>query len=232
MKIVPIIPSLDPDNKLILLVDNLIKSGFKKIIIVDDGTKDKYIFNKLKEYKECIILTHNVNKGKGQALKTAFNYYKENLINDYKGVICLDSDGQHAIQDTLNISNKLIETNNFVLGTRLFNTKEIPFRNKLGNRITSLVFKLLYKVYIKDTQTGLRAIPNRLIELHLNTNGSRFEYEINTLINLVLNKETIEEVDIKTIYLKDSNKQSHFNPIVDSYRVYKILFRGKKGDQK
>ena len=81
MKVVPIIPSLDPDNKLILLVNNLIKSGYKKIIIVDDGTKDKTIFNKLKEYKECIILTHEENKGKGEALKTAFNYYKDNPEN-------------------------------------------------------------------------------------------------------------------------------------------------------
>ena len=228
MKVVPIIPSLDPDNKLITLVDNLIKSGFKKILIVDDGTKDKTIFNKLKEYKECIILSHKENKGKGIALKTAFKYYKENFNILYKGVVCLDSDGQHTIEDTINITNKLIETNNFILGTRLFNTKETPIRNKFGNRLTSYLFKLLYKVYIKDTQTGLRAIPNRLIDLHLNTEGSRFEYEMNTLINLALNKEIIEEVDIKTVYLKDSNKHSHFNPIKDSYRVYKILFTSKK----
>ena len=226
MKVVPIIPSLDPDNRLIILVDNLIKSGYKKIIIVNDGTKEKTIFNKLKEYNECVILTHNINKGKGEALKTAFKFYKENLLDNYKGVICLDSDGQHTVEDTLNISHKLIKTNNFILGTRLFNTKT-PIRNKLGNRITSLIFKILYKKYIKDTQTGLRAIPNRLIDMHLNTEGSRFEYEINTLINLVLDKERIEEVDIKTIYLKDSNKHSHFNPIIDSYKVYKVLFRGK-----
>lgn len=231
MKVVPIIPSLDPDNRLITLVDNLIKSGYKKIIIVNDGTKEKTIFNKLKKYKECIIITHNINKGKGEALKTAFKYYKENLLDNYKGVICLDSDGQHTVEDTLNIHHKLLETNNFILGTRLFNTKT-PIRNKIGNRITSLIFKILYKKYIKDTQTGLRAIPNRLIDMHLNTEGSRFEYEINALINLVLNKEVIEEIDVKTVYLKDSNKHSHFNPIKDSYRVYKVLFRGKikKGD--
>lgn len=228
MKVVPIIPSLDPDNKLILLVDNLIKYGYNKIIIIDDGTKNKIIFNKLKDYKECIILTHKYNKGKGEGLKTAFTYYKNNLINKYKGVICLDSDGQHSVEDIIKVSNKLLETDNFVLGTRLFNTKETPFRNKIGNRITTYLFKLLYKIYIKDTQTGLRAIPNRLIELHLNTEGKRFEYELNTLINLILNKEAIEEVDIKTIYLKNSNRHSHFNPIIDSYRVYKALLSGKR----
>ena len=206
MKVVPIIPSLEPDDKLITLVDKLIKS------------------------KECIILTHNINKGKGKALKTAFRYYKDNLIDKYNGVICLDSDGQHTTQDTINITNKLLETNNFILGTRLFNTKETPFRNKLGNRITSYIFKLLYKVYIKDTQTGLRAIPNRLIDMHLSADGNRFEYEINTLITLVLNNEKIEQVDIKTIYRKDSNKHSHFNVVKDSYKVYKVLLNKKRNN--
>ena len=116
----------------------------------------------------------------------------------------------------------------FVLGTRLFNTKETPFRNKLGNRITSRVFKWIYKVYIKDTQTGLRAIPNRLLKDMIEVEGSRFEYELNVLIKLVKMNEEIVEYDIKTVYLKDSNKGSHFNVFKDSYRIYKIMFDGRK----
>ena len=228
MKIVPIIPSLNPDNKLIVLIDELIKNGFKKIIIVNDGSKDTNIFDDLSKLDECIILTHEVNKGKGCALKTAFTYYKEKLSDKYSGVITLDSDGQHQVSDVINISNILTDNDLFVLGTRLFNTKETPFRNKMGNRITSLVFKWLYKVYLKDTQTGLRAIPNRLIDLHLNTDGDRFEYEINALIDLVKANEKILQIDITTVYLENSNKNSHFNPFVDSYRIYKILFQRRK----
>lgn len=228
MKVVPIIPSLNPDNKLIRLVDELIKNDFKKIIIINDGSESSEIFDKLKENDACIILTHEVNKGKGCALKTAFKYYRDNLSNDYSGVITLDSDGQHQVSDVKNISNVLVDNDMFVLGTRLFNTKETPLRNKTGNRITSYVFKWLYGVYLKDTQTGLRAIPNRLLDLHLNTIGDRFEYEINTLIDLVKAKEKIIQIDIKTVYLENSNKNSHFNPFVDSYRIYKIMFTKRK----
>jgi len=228
MDFIPIIPSLDPDDKLIKLVNELIKNNFNKIIIVDDGTEDKTIFNKLKEEKEIILLTHDVNKGKGAALKTAYTYYKDNLLNKYKGVVCLDSDGQHSIIDTIKVGRRMVNDNKFVMGTRLFNTKETPLRNKTGNRITSRLFKRLYGVYLKDTQTGLRAIPNRLIDLHLKTKGDRFEYEMNALIDLVENKEEIIEEDIHTIYLENSNKKSHFKVFKDSYRIYKILFKGKK----
>lgn len=228
MKVIPIIPSLNPDYKLLVLVDELIKNDFDKIIIVDDGSAKKELFDELKNKKECVVLTHEVNKGKGCALKTAFKYYNDNFNNDYKGVITIDSDGQHQVSDVVKISNILEDNDLFILGTRLFNTKETPLRNKTGNRITSMVFKWLYKVYLKDTQTGLRAIPNRLIDLHLNSFGERFEYEINALIDLVKAKEKILQIDIQTIYLENSNKNSHFNPFKDSYRIYKILFQRRK----
>lgn len=228
MKVVPIIPSLNPDDKLIKLVNELIEAEFKKIIVVNDGSVSDEIFNELKEFDECVVLTHDFNKGKGCALKTAFAYYKDNFIDDYVGVITLDADGQHKVSDVVNISNVLKDNNMFILGTRLFNTKETPGRNKFGNRITSKVFEKLYGVYLKDTQTGLRAIPNHLIDLHLETHGERFEYEINALIDLVKSYEKIIQIDIETVYLENSNEKSHFRVINDSYKIYKILFSRRK----
>ena len=228
--VIPIIPSLNPDNKLIDLVNDLLENEFNKIIVVDDGSKDKDIFNTLCKNNHVILLTHDVNKGKGEAIKTALTYYKDNLIKDYSGIITMDADGQHLVVDAINVSNEIVNSNKFTIGTRLFNTKETPLRNKMGNRITSKMFKRLFKVYLKDTQTGLRGVPNRLIDLHLNTNGSRYEYEMNTLIDLVKSSEEIREVDIKTVYLENSNKKSHFKPIKDSYRIYKLMFKRKKDD--
>ena len=227
MKVVPIIPALNPDDKLIKLVSEL-KKDFKNIIIVNDGSESDLIFKRLS--KDCIILTHDINKGKGEALKTAFNYYLDNLSSEYLGVVCLDSDGQHLPSDVIKLSEVLEKEDKFVLGTRLFNTKSTPIRNKLGNRITSRVFKLLYRTYLKDTQTGLRAIPNRLIKPLLRVDGSRFEYELNVLIKLVKMNEKIQEVDIKTVYLKNSNKKSHFKVLKDSIRIYKTMFQSRKKD--
>ena len=225
--VVPVIPCLNPDQKLIKLVQEL-ESYFRDIIVVNDGSISNEIFNKLSEKKNVKVLTHDVNKGKGEALKTAFRYYKETLMNDYSGVITLDCDGQHAVSDVIKMSEIIDKNHNFLLGTRLFNTKQTPLRNKLGNRITSWLFKKRYKVYIKDTQTGLRAIPNRLIDFSINVDGSGFEYEMNVLILLVKKNEIVEEFDIKTIYLKNSNKNSHFKVFKDSYKIYKLFFTNRK----
>lgn len=225
--IVPIIPSLNPDEKLVKLVNELTKC-FNCVIVINDGSDSKEIFNVIKKDEKVIVLHHDVNKGKGEALKTAFHYYHDNLINLYNGVITLDSDGQHMISDVIKMSEIVKQKNNFLLGTRLFNTKETPLRNKTGNKITSWLFKKLYGVYLKDTQTGLRAIPNRLIDFCIKTSGSRFEYEMNVLIELVKQKEKIEEFDIQTVYLQNSNKNSHFKVFKDSYKIYKLMFNKRK----
>ena len=225
MKVVPIIPALNPDEKLLGLVENL-KKTFDKIIVVNDGSQNDEIFKKLDN--TCIVLTHEVNKGKGQALKTAYKYYQDHLLKDYCGVISLDADGQHSVSDTIKISKILEEKSEFILGTRNFDTKETPWRNKTGNRITSCFFKWLYGVYISDTQTGLRAVPNRLISFVLEIPGDRFEYEMNQLIDLVKKKEKIKEVTIQTIYLENSNKHSNFKVLRDSYQIYKIMFKRRK----
>ena len=225
--IVPIIPAYNPDKKLVKLVNEL-KEKFDKIIIVNDGSASNSIFKKIAKEPSCIILTHEVNKGKGEALKTAYGYYLDNLSNRYQGIVTMDADGQHAISDAIEMTKLVEKLNKAVLGTRLFNTKETPLRNKIGNRITSHAFKWIYKVYIKDTQTGLRAFPNRLIPLMINITGSRFEYEMNVLIELIRQKEDIYEYDIRTIYSENSNKKSHFKVFSDSYKIYKLMFKGRK----
>ena len=227
MKVVPIIPAFNPKNKLIKLVDEL-KNDYKKMIIVNDGSKKDDIFKTLEKYPECIVLTHDKNQGKGESLKTALLYYNNNLYNDYIGVVTIDADGQHLPKDAISMSKELEEKDNFILGTRLFDTKSTPFRNKIGNRITSRVFKWFYKVYLKDTQTGLRCIPNRLINKMINVPGKRFEYELNVLIKLVKMNEEIIEHDITTVYPKHSNRESNFKVLKDSFKIYKIMFKGRK----
>mgnify|MGYP003496792344 FL=1 len=73
MKICAIIPSLNPDEKILEVVNGLKEKNFYRIILVDDGSIDKHYFDILKA--DCDVITHYKNLGKGRAMKTAFNYY-------------------------------------------------------------------------------------------------------------------------------------------------------------
>ena len=228
-KSVILIPALNPPKEFIQYTKDLTNNENIDLIIIDDGSSDeyKYIFDEIRKRKNTVVLVHEENKGKGRALKTGFQYF----INHYQkkdgiGIVTADSDGQHLVKDILNISNELnnIEKEGFILGTRNFNLKNVPTRSRLGNKITTFIFKLLFGKKIQDTQTGLRGLTYDFAKECIEIPGERFEYEINMLMKAVKDEIAIKEVEIDTVYI-NHNSESHFNPWKDSFKIYKVMFK-------
>ncbi len=226
--IVVLIPSLNPNEDFIDYAKKLTKNEDVHLIVIDDGSRDelKYIFEKIGKCKNTVVLTHAVNLGKGRALKTGFNYYINNFDKkNYPGIVTADSDGQHKVEDVIAIGKELskIKEEGMILGTRDFNQDNVPFKSRNGNKITTVVFKLLYGKRINDTQTGLRGITYDFAKKCISMDGERFEYEINMLIMAVRDKIKMQEHTIETIYY-DNNSETHFHPIKDSFKIYKVMF--------
>ncbi len=221
-----ILPSLNPDEKFSRVVNTLIEKGFEYIVIVDDGSSEdrQHYFAEAEKYPQCIVLHHGVNKGKGRALKTAFEYVSKNLPQ-LKGVITIDGDGQHLADDIIACGNRMLkEQDNVVLGCRNFNLPGIPAKSVAGNKTTSRMFRLCYGIKLSDTQTGLRAIPQQYLDTFCKIEGERFEYETNMLLQMKRMGIEFSEQPIETVY-EDDNSGSHFNPVKDSWRIFKIMFK-------
>lgn len=226
MKVSVIIPSLNPDEKLVNVVDSLVQFGFDDIIVVNDGSDEAYMgpFREVAKYEQCTILTHEVNQGKGRGLKTAFEYCIENRL-DIDGVITVDGDNQHKAKDIFRCAEVMEESkDNIVLGVRDFSGKDVPSKSRFGNVMTSLVFRFACGLNISDTQTGLRAIPRKYLELFSHIKGERFEYETNMLLELRNSSIPFKEVKIETVYIEE-NASTHFNPIKDSIKIYGVIFK-------
>lgn len=220
---VVVIPSYEPDNKLCVYVRDLKNNGINNIIVVNDGSSKNYsaYFDEAKNIG-AIVLHYTKNMGKGYALKTAFRYIQDSMSN-ISAVVTADSDGQHTVKDVLKVLDGLDKHNNsLILGARDFNLSHVPFKSRFGNKTTSLVYKIFYGQYLLDTQTGLRAFNINYIKDMLSVQGNRFEYEMNMLIYFSMNKYPINSVLIDTIY-ENNNDGTHFHPIKDSVRIYKVL---------
>ena len=211
-----VLPSLDPDEKLQLVIDGLLEYGFTDIILVNDGSKPEnmHYFEAAAQHPQVHLLHHEVNRGKGAALKTAFAWFLENRP-DAAGVVTVDGDNQHHPEDTRNCCEQMLKTRRMVLGVRDFSLPDVPARSKAGNKITSFVFKVFVGMKISDTQTGLRAIPRDKLKLLLNISGDRFEYETNMLLAMKTYNIAFDEVKIRTVYIEE-NKSSHFRAFHDS----------------
>ena len=219
---IDLIPSYEPDKKIIELIKTINTNEFD-IIIVDDGSGEKYknIFNQCE--KKAKVISYPNNKGKGYALKTGFKYIKEKYTKDYI-ITTVDSDGQHKIED----AKKLIEasSNNpdaLILGMRKHN-KKIPLRSKIGNEITKEIYKITTGLNVYDTQTGLRSFTDNLTDTFLSVEGNRFEYEMKVLLQCARNNIPIIEIPIQTIYIQN-NTHSHFKTLKDSFRIYKEIIK-------
>ncbi len=221
-----IIPALNPEETLLAYVQDCISHGFSHIVVVDDGSEAEYdtIFTQLDNCKEVTVLHHEQNFGKGRALKTAFSFCRQQA-KKWKlfGVITVDSDGQHHIEDVCRIAEAMDETS-LILGCRDLLSENVPPKSRFGNLLTCRVFRLLYGKWISDTQTGLRGIPLSLLELMLQVRGERYEYETEMLIIIVRNKISIKEIPIETIYMEE-NAGTHFRPVVDSVKIYAVMLK-------
>ena len=215
-----LIPSYEPNEKLVDLVEQIKELTNIPIIVVNDGSGENYneIFETLKT-KGVTVLKHQTNQGKGAAIKTGIKYLIKN--NEKQGCVCADSDGQHTVKDILRICEELEkDKKDIVLGIRNFKKENIPFRSKFGNNISKILFYAMTGEKVRDTQTGLRGYSSKIFEWLLAIDGNRYEYEFNILLKMKEEGITYTQIDIETIY-EDKNECSHFRVIRDSILIYK-----------
>lgn len=220
-----VIPAYQPSEILLNLVKDVIAVGYG-VIVVDDGSSSdvQWIFEQLQTLPDVVVLRHPENMGKGAALKTAFRYIRE-LRAPTTYIVTMDADGQHLPDDMEQaVMTARLHPGSLVLGVRDFNN-EIPFRSKLGNKMTRMAFRIISRTKVTDTQTGLRAFGFSLLDYMLQTEGTGYEYEMNMLLHSRRNHIPIVEIPIQTVYLDKDNSSSHFHPFRDSMKIFKTIIK-------
>ncbi len=219
---VALVPSYEPDFNLLDVAKELLENDFN-VVVVNDGSGEKYneVFGKLP--KEVHYLSYETNGGKGYALKYGMKYIKDNFEDCV--VVTMDSDGQHKVKDAIRICEEceLQETDSLLLGSRFFD-KKAPFKSRFGNFMarTSFLISTHHKIY--DTQTGLRAFKSNSLDMMINIKGDRYEYEMNVLLEAIKREVPIKEVKIETIYI-NNNASTHYNPFKDTMKIFKEVIK-------
>lgn len=223
MKIALIVPAYKPTEDMIPMLEHFSRETDFVPVVVNDGSGEAFekVFASVPE--GTVLLRHEVNRGKGAALKTAMSYILEKLPKCDLAVTA-DADGQHRYEDIVNVARIAGERHGtLVLGSRAFDG-DIPLRSRLGNMITRQVFAAASGTPVRDTQTGLRAFDREAMRKFVDIPGERYEYEINMLLYAAQNDIPIIEETIETVYIND-NSSSHFNPFRDSLKIYMCIFK-------
>lgn len=146
------------------------------VIVVDDGSSDRTA--EIARQAGALVIEHEKNSGKGQAMQTLFDYVK---AYDFDALVVFDGDGQHAPADVPKVADPVINgDSDLVIGSRyLERDKETPFYRRFGQQILDMLTGQTARMNLTDTQSGFRAFSPEAVErLNLRTKGMGVESEM------------------------------------------------------
>lgn len=165
----------------------------KKIIVVDDGSTDGTAAEAGKH--SVTVLKHMINLGKGAALRTGSQY---SISKGAEALAFMDSDGQHDPEDLPRLLEALKDSD-IVFTFRDRKSMRMPLVKKFGNWFIDTAMKLLFRISVKDTQCGYKAMTRQAYErMQLMSNDYSIESEIVAKTGKYKLKYT--QLPIKTIY--------------------------------
>jgi glycosyltransferase involved in cell wall biosynthesis len=186
------------------------------VLVVDDGSSDGT--GRVAERCGADVVRHAVNRGKGAALLTGFQWALE---RGYQGVVTLDADGQHDPSEIPDFLAAQASTGaDLVIGRRDFSL--MPFPRSVTNPFGSWLLTIVLGQPIHDNQCGFRLYRRSVLEL-ADDEAIGFEFEVDIIVEAVLAGRKLAWVDVSTIY--DTGKVSYFHPVKDSAHFLASVWR-------
>ena len=148
-KLSAVIPTINEENTIGGIIDELRNSGVSEIIIVDTNSTDRT--RDIAREKGARII-EQPERGYGRAYKTGLNEVTGDII------ICMDGDGTYPTNMVRPFVEILVyDQVDFISGDRMkFRTdKNYTTLHYVGNSILNKVAGLLFKVSMSDSQSGM-----------------------------------------------------------------------------
>jgi len=184
------------------------------VLVIDDGSREKA--TDLLAGLDLIIETHEVNKGKGEAILTAGRVASE---RGFTHVVTLDADGQHAPEDFPLFKKALEEDPDAVyVGARDFTVDNVPQSSKFGRKFSNFWFRLQTGQSLSDCQSGYRAYPTPVLT-EINYMFRTFAFEVEVLVRSAWAGLSCKDVSISVYYPPEDERVSHFHKFRDNLRL-------------
>jgi len=189
------------------------------ILLVDDGSADDTA--QTGRDLGLTVIEHEVNQGKGMALRTGFAAAVEDGAD---AVITMDSDGQHLPVETLRFVAAWQQGADVVVGDRMADNDNMPWLRKRTNEFTSAVISMVAGAKIPDTQNGYRLFDSKVLRA-VELESRRYDLESEILIRAARRGFSIAAVPVSTIY---HDEESSIHPFVDTMRFMRLLWRARR----
>jgi len=215
-KIFFVIPAYNEGNSIGRVVSELKKVGYKYIVVIDDGSKDK-TYDEAKK-QGVFVLTHIINRGQGASLRTGIDYA---LKHGAEFIVTFDSDGQHRIEDLPVMLEPVIKGDAEVtLGSRFLRKTSMPLGRRILLKGSVLVQWIFYGVKLSDAHNGYRVL-SRKAARQIRIDSDRMEHASEIVEEIVKNHIKYKEVPVIIRYTGYSMKKGE----ASFFGALRILFK-------
>ena len=188
------------------------------VLVVDDGSHDDTPTEAGRA--GAVVVSHLVNRGKGAAIRTAFQWVVE---HGFDAALFLDADGQHLPEEVPRFVQEYEKTRpDLIVGSRMHDWTGMPAVRKLSNTVSSKLVSLLAGTRVTDSQSGYRLLSADLIGTLTAHGGQGFDFESEMIIDAVRGGFAYAEVPISCVY---ADEKSYYHPIRDGLGFVSLVSR-------
>ncbi|MBX4197074.1 glycosyltransferase family 2 protein [Candidatus Saccharibacteria bacterium] len=212
-KVMVIIPAYNEATVIGSVLDKLLADLKKsrlnnvQVVVVNDGSKDNTA-GEVKQRKDVTLVSHILNSGAGAAIRTGLGYARDKKA-DY--AVAMDADGQHDSKDMIRVLKELMtNSSDIVIGSRLINAEGMPWYRVMLNKGGGLFTFLLFGIFVKDSQSGLRGFNRKALE-KISFHSNNYTYNSELMWRIKQNRLRVKEIPIKAIYSEYSLSKGQSN---------------------
>ncbi len=226
MKLSILIPAYNEEKtieQIINKVQNVNLGKIKKeLIVINDASKDKTkeIIQKLmKKYKNILLLNHNINQGKGAAIRTGLKNFDGDVL------VIQDGDLEYNPEDFKRLIKPILDNKTKVVyGSRVLG-KIRGFQilhHYIGNLGLSALTSIIYLRKISDMETGYKMMTKEVIK-NINLKSKRFDFEPEITAKII--KKGYKIIEIPITYNSRSFKSGKKITVKDGFIAFYYLLK-------
>lgn len=208
------------------------KQRIRRYVAVNDGSKDDTaaaLGRLQRTFPELVVLTHETNRGYGEAEKTLLRY----ALREGADVgILLHSDGQYSpekIPELLapfdNDSADIVQGSRMLGGGAL--RGHMPLYKFIANKALTAIENWAFGMKLAEYHSGYMVYSRRAMEsIPFETLSQSFDFDLEMIVLARVKGLRIGEIAIPTIY---AGEKSHLNPIKYGFDVLSVVWDYKRG---
>jgi glycosyltransferase involved in cell wall biosynthesis len=195
MNVTVIIPSFNEVNTIQELLRRVLAENIaKEILIVDDGSTDgtREILKAFDHKDPFKIILHDLNQGKGAAVRTGIQHAKGDVI------IIQDADLEYNPREYKKLLEPIEEgLAEVVYGSRFLGGPRRPamFWHMVANKLLTFMTNILYNTILTDMETGYKVFLREVVQ-NMPLRANRFDFEPEFTAKILKRKVRIFEIPI------------------------------------